>query len=202
MIRSNINSEPFPFISGFRNTCIHHSPHKELQTNSLVVRPFRRRFIRFSHLWNSKLSLVDVFSTFLLLSYYTKNFSPVMLHVLISVYICIDGIQELCCFTILNYYFFIPTIFLSIKSRLFTNFLFSYVCTTFHHLWIYFMSSSKDSTSGGVDLQFVYSFYLILRVMLLLIFVGCNGAPFKNCSQVFIFLCVHFVIIFCFCSPI
>ena len=60
----------------------------------------------------------------------------------------------------------------------------------------------KDSTSGGVDVQFVYSFYLILRVLLLLIFLGCNGAPFKNCSLVFIFLCVFTLLpFFAFVHP-
>ena len=184
-------------------------------------RPFHKCYIRFSHMWNSKLSLVDVFSTFFLLSYsrfivqlyymfsfqytYTLNrgWNPASLLYNPSIPY-FHPLHHLPYALLLLLTFFVvvvpPIILLALfQIKAFQKFL---ACIHLHnipsiHIFVdIFHGCFKDSTSGRFDLRFVSSFYLILRIVLLLGFLGCNSASFENCSLVFTFIFVFILLLF------
>ena len=185
-------------------------------------RPFHRCYIRFSHMWNSKLSLVDAFSTFLLLSYsrfivqsyymfsfqftYTLNrgwnsrasllynpgisyFHPsyhlpyVLLLLFIFLLVAIPPIVLLALYQIKAFQKFLACIHLHNIPSI--------------HIFVdVFHGCFKDGTNGTFDLRFASSFYLIFRIVLLLSFLGCNSAPFENCSLVFTFIFIFTLLLF------
>lgn len=185
-------------------------------------RPFHRCYVRFSRVWNSKLSLVDVFSTFLLLSYsrfiiqlyyifsfqctYTLNrgwnqtpsllYNPSVPYFHLSYHL---PYALLLLFTFLVVV--VPPIallsFYQIKA--FQTFL---ACIHLHHIpsiHIFvdiFHGCYKDGTNGTFDFRFVSSFYIILRVVLVFGFLGCNSSSLSNCSLVVTFVFMFILLLF------
>ena len=171
-------------------------------------RPFLKRFIRFTRAWNSRLTVVDTFATFLLLSYcrlvtfsyfiyafqriYTMDTTLSSRKVLLYdpnvdyfgrdhlPYVVINLI-------ILLLFVCIPATILALyQTRLFQKclHLIRFRCLSLQIFVELFQGCYKDGTSGTRDLRFTASLYLFLRLGLLFSYVVCGFSDFVNCDTV------------------
>ena len=185
-------------------------------------RPFHRYCVRFSHIWNSKLSLVDVFSTFLLLSYSRFVFQLYYMFSFQYTYGLDGGINHTASllynptisyfhplyhlpYALLLLFIFLmvvgpPIVLLTFyQSTAFQKFLTSICLHKIPSVHIFvdiFHGCYKNGTSGTYDLRFVSSFYLMLRVVALFGFIGCNSTSLASCSLILIFILVFLLLLF------
>ena len=186
-------------------------------------RPFHRCYVRFSRVWNSKLSLVDVFSTFLLLSHSRFVFQLYYIFSFQYTYRLNDGqnptasllynpaipyfhpLYHLPYALLLLFTFLIvvvlPTALLTCYQ--FKAFQTILACIHLHHIpsvHIFvdiFQGCYKDGTNGTFDLRFVSSFYMILRIVLLFGSFGCNSTSYyDSCSLVVVFMLLFLLLLF------
>ena len=185
-------------------------------------RPLHKHFVCCTRVWNSKLSLIDVFSTYLLLSY--SRF-VIQLHFIFSfehtymsgskqVYATrlqynpsvpyFSTVNHLPYALILLLVFFVialpPVVLLAFyQFRLFQRmFQFTglYRSHTIHAFIDLFHGCYKDGTNGTYDLRFTASFYLFARVVVLLCFILCDFTTFASCETVSVFVWVFFLLLF------
>ena len=171
-------------------------------------RPFLKRFVRFTRAWNSRLSVVDTFATFLLLSYcrlvtfsyfiyafqriYTMDTTLSSRKVLLYdpnvdyfgrdhlPYVVINLI-------VLLLFVCIPAIILALyQTQLFQKclHLLKFRCLSLRMFVELFQGCYKDGTSGTRDLRFTASLYLFLRLGVLFAYVMCGFSDFINCDTV------------------
>ena len=184
-------------------------------------KPFHKHFVCCTRVWNSKLSLIDVFSTYLLLSY--SRFVVQMYY--IYSFQCPYKLSNEQCYTTrllynpsvsyfdaVNYFpyalvfliFFIialpPVLLLALyqfrpfqKVSQCTGLYRSHIIHTFVDL---FHGCYKDGTSNKYDLRFTASLYLLTRVLLLLCLIFCNFTTWASCQTVWVFLIVFLLLLF------
>ena len=168
-------------------------------------RPFLKRFVRFTRAWNSRLSVVDTFATFLLLSYcrlitfsyfiytfqhiYTMDTTlssrKVLLYDPDVDYFDRDHLPYVVInLTVLLLFVCIPAIILALyQTRLFQKclHLLRFRCLSLRIFVDLFQGCYKDGTSGTRDFRFTASLYLFLRLGLLFSYVMCGFSVFLNC---------------------
>ena len=188
-------------------------------------KPFHRCLAHLSsttEMWNSNLSLVDVFSTFLLLSYsryiivlyfmysfqhiYTVgsgwNGTPRLLYNPAVTYF--NTAEHLPYAVVLMFTLLIvgipPVLLLAFyQTRCFHRVLSCFRVQRTLSIFIFVdlsQGSYKNSLNGGCDLRFTASLYLILRIAVLLTYVGCNSTKFVSCDTVLMFLWVFLLLLF------
>ena len=187
-------------------------------------RPLHGFYVRFSRIWNSKLSLVDVFSTFLLLSYSRFVFQLYYIFSFQYTYRLGKG-QNPKAFLLYNpsVLYFHPFYHLPYALLLLFTFLLVVIppiallslyqikafqtilaCIHLHnvpsvHIFVdIFHGCYKNSTNGTFDLRFVSGFYLILRVVLLITFLGYNSSflYYGSCPLVVTFILAFLLLLF------
>ena len=188
----------------------------------LLWKPFHKCFVCCTRVWNSKLSLIDVFSTYLLLSY--SRF-VVQLHFIFSFQRTYKLSNEQCSATKLLYnptvqYFHtvghlpyalvLLLIFLIIalppvlllafyqfklfqKAFQFTGLYRSRTIRTFIDL---FHGCYKDGTNDTYDFRFTASLYLLVRVAVLLSLILCDFSTLASCETMSVFLWVFLLLLF------
>ena len=169
-------------------------------------RPFLKRFVRSTRVWNSRLTVVDTFASFLLLSYcrlvtlsyfvytfqqvYTMNTTVSSRKVLLYDpdvdYFGRDHIPYVVInLVILLVMVLIPAIILALyQFRLFQKCLHQLRCRC-HLLRVFvnlFQGCYKDGTGGTKDLRFTASLYLFVRLGVLFAYVMCGFSDFVNCD--------------------
>ena len=185
-------------------------------------KPFHKYFVCCTRVWNSKLSLIDVFSTYLLLSF--SRFI-IQLHFIFSFQHPYKLSSKQCYSTRLLYnpsvpylnvvdhlpyalvlllIFFIiglpPVILLAFyQFRVFQRI---FRCTGLYrshrvHTFIdLFHGYYKDGTNGTCDLRFTSSLYLLTRVVVFLCFILCDFTTLTGCQTVSVFLWVLLLLLF------
>ena len=185
-------------------------------------KPFHKHFVCCTRVWNSKLSLIDVFSTYLLLSY--SRF-VIQLHFIFSFQHTHKLSSEQCYSTRLLYnpsvpyfnvvdhlpyalvlllIFFVialpPVILLAFYQFRFFQTIFQctglYRSHTIHTFIDLFHGCYKDGTNGTYDLRFASSLYLLTRVVVLLCFIFCDFTTVSSCETVSVFLWVFLLLLF------
>ena len=185
-------------------------------------KPFHKYFVCCSRLWNSKLSLIDVFSTYLLLSY--SRFFNVLYFIFsfqhahsLSAGQCyatrllynpsvsyFDTLHHLPYALVLLLIFFVivlpPVLLLALyqfpvvkKVLQCTGLYRSRIVRTFVDL---FHGCYKDGTDGTRDLRFTAGLYLLVRVAVLLSLVLCHFTDHTQCETVSVFLLVFLLLLF------
>ena len=185
-------------------------------------RPFRKCFGSYVKVCNPMVSLVDVFSTFLLLSY---SKYVMVLHFIYSFQHTYNISMEQDSKSVLlynpevSYYnkryhlpyalFMLftlvvvaipPVIFLALyQTKIFQKFL-SCLCLhrlpSIHIFADHFQSCYKDGINGTYDLRFTASLYLILRLSVFLGAIGCNYTSLRNCELIFTFASIFLLLLF------
>ena len=185
-------------------------------------KPFHKHFVCCTRVWNSKLSLIDVFSTYLLLSY--SRF-VIQLHFIFSFQRTHKLSNEQCYSTRLLYNPSVPyfsavnhlpytlvllLIFVTIalppvllltfyqfksfqKMIQCTGLYRSRIIRTFADL---FHGCYKDGTGGTHDLRFTASLYLLIRLVVLLSLILCDFTTLASCETVSVFLWVFLLLLF------
>ena len=186
-------------------------------------RPFHRCFARCIKLWNPKLSAVDVFSTFLLLSYSRYN---IELYFLLSVqrtYSATTGewnrtsvllynpavpyfhpVYHLPYSLILLFIFLMvavpPVLLLAFYQTSSFQKALAYIrLNNFPSIHIFvdlFQGCYKDGTNGTYDLRFTASLYLIATVVIMICFSGCNYTMHGNCKAMSVFTWTLLLLLF------
>ena len=185
-------------------------------------RPFRKCFSSFVQVCNPMMSLVDVFSTFLLLSYskyvivlhfiysFQHTYNTSMKQDSKSVLLYNPAVPYYHKRYHLPYALFLlftlvavaipPVLLLALyQSRVFQKFL---SCLCLHrlpsiHIFVdRFQSCYKDGINGTYDLRFSASLYLILRLSIFLGATGCNYTSLRNCELTFTFASVFLLLLF------
>ena len=185
-------------------------------------RPFHKLFVSSRRTWNSKLSLIDVYSTFFLLSF--SRFIIQLYYLLSFQYTYRLGFglnqsasllydpsvpyfhpsNHLPFVFILLFIFFtvvLPPIMLLAfyQFRAFHRIL---ICLHLHkfpsiHIFVdLFHGCFKDGTCGSHDLRCSASLYLLLRMAVLLGFVGCNCTLLASCSLMLSFALTFILLLF------
>ena len=170
-------------------------------------RPFFKCFVRFSRVWNPKLSVIDTFATFLLLSYHRFIVLSYFIYAFQRVYSLGESLDSR---IVLSYnpsvsYFgrdhlpymivslFIlltlilpPAIVLAFyQTSCFKSCLKCFRLTKLQSLHVFvelFQGCYKDGTGGSHDLRFTASLYLFLRLALLLTYTLCSYSDFLGCD--------------------
>ena len=185
-------------------------------------KPFHKHFVWCTRVWNSKLSLIDVFSTYLLLSF--SRFI-IQLHFIFSFQCpyklsskqcystrllynpsvpCFNIIEHLPYALILLLIFVIialpPVLLLAFyqfesfqKMIQCTGLCRSRIIRTFVDL---FHGCYKDGTGGTRDLRFTASLYLLIRLVVLLSLILCDFTTLASCETVSVFLWVFLYLLF------
>lgn len=185
-------------------------------------KPFRRCFSHYAEVWNSKLSLVDVFSTYLLLSYsryiivlyFMYSFQHTyrapggwnrMTRLLYNPSVTYFHLSEhlpyalVLLFTLLTVA--VPPVLLLAfyQTKLLQRIL---SCVHLQHklsIHIFvdlFQGCYRNGLDGGYDLRFTASFYIILRIAVLLTYIGCNNTSFTSCDTLLMFIWVFLLLLF------
>ena len=187
-----------------------------------IWRPFHRLFVCSRRTWNSKLSLVDVYSTFYLLSF--SRFIIQLYYVLSFQYTYRLGsgpnqsasllydpsvqyfhpLNHLPIALVLLFIFLAvvapPIILLTFYQ--FRAFHVILICLHLHkfpsiHIFVdLFHGYFKDGTCGSYDLRCSASLYLLLRIAVLLGFVGCNSTLLASCSLMLSFAVTFILLLF------
>ena len=184
-------------------------------------KPFHKCFSSSIQRWNSKYSLIDVFSTFLVLSFSRYN---IQLYFLLSgqytfslptnewnrVLLYNPGVQYFHPVHHLPYAIALFFIFLVVAVppvlvlTFYQNSSFQIVLTCFGlnnmppvHIFVdLFQGCFKDGTNGSYDLRFTASLYLITTVIAMISFVGCSFSTYENCSSVCVFTMAILLLLF------
>ena len=185
-------------------------------------RPFHKRFVCCTRLWNSKLSLVDVFSTYLLFSYsrfvielyfifsfqHTFKLSCRQCYATRLLYNpsvpYFDTMNHLSYVVILLLILFAiafpPVILLFFYQFRFFQKMFQFTCLyrshAIHAFIDLFHGCYKDGTAGVYDLRFTASLYLLLRVVIVLCYILCDFTTLASCGAVSMFVWVFLLLLF------
>lgn len=191
-------------------------------------RPFHRCFASCIQVWNPLLSIVDVFSTFLLLSYskfvmvlhfvysfqHTYNastvenptsvllYNPAVSYYHVSYHLPYALIMLLTLIVVA----IPPVLFLAFyQTRPFQKLLTCFRINKLPSVQIFvdrFQSCYKDGINGTHDLRFTASFYLVLRLSIFVGSVGCNYSSLVNCELTLTFVLVFLLLLFyCLVRP-
>ena len=178
-------------------------------------RPFFRRFVLFTRVWNSRLTVVDTFATFLVLSYcrlvtfsyFVYTFQPiytmdtvagvssrkVLLYDPEVAYFDLSHIPYVIInLVVLMVLVLLPAIVLALyQFRFFQKCLrlLRCRCVSLRIFVDLFQGCYKNGAGGTKDLRFTASLYLFLRVGLIFTYVMCGFSDFVNCDTL-IFLSV------------
>ena len=179
-------------------------------------KPFSRVFTH----WNTKLSLVDVFSSFLLLSYSRFIIVSYFIFSFQDTHHAASGSETRLLYNpVVNYfnpshhlpYAFVflftlftvalpPVFFLAFyQTRCFQRLLSCLRLQRSLSIYIFvdlFQSCYKNGLNGSYDLRFTSSLYLILRIAVLVTYVGCNCTTFATCNTMFMFFWVFLLLLF------
>ena len=183
-------------------------------------RPFLKRFIRFTRVWNSRLTVVDTFASFLLLSYFRLvtfsyfiyAFQPAymmdadMSHRKVLLYdpeVAYFGLDHIP-YVVINLVVLLvlvltPAIVLALyQFQLFQKCLrlFRCKCVSLRVFVDLFQGYYKDGTGGTKDLRFTASLYLFLRLGLLFAYVMCGFTDFVNCDTLIFILIILAALLF------
>ena len=170
-------------------------------------RPFHKCFVRSSRAWNPKLTTVDTFATFLLLScnrliilsyfiyafQYVYSLTEPMVSEIVLLYnpiVSYFGRHHLPYMLVslfaLLILVLVPAIVLALyQIKAFALCLECCKLNKLRSLRIFvelFQGCYKDGTDGTCDLRFTASLYLFLRLALLLAFTLCNYSSFLGCE--------------------
>ena len=178
-------------------------------------KPFHRHFAHFRRRWDSKASIVNAFTTFLLLSFSKILFVSFTLLYTFPLKYNYDNIPRKCvlyydptveCHTqeytivaaiaycVLVIFIICPTILLILyPTRLFRRFVSCCGFRRWHALHMFvesFQGQYKDGTNGTRDFRMVSASFLILGILILFLFVNHHRSTFHTAEmQVFLFLC-------------
>ena len=182
-------------------------------------KPFHKYFVSCTRVWNSKLSLIDVFSSYLLLCYsrfvvqthfifsfqHTYNEHCYETRLLYNPSVpYFNSVDHLPYALILLLIFIVialpPVLLLAFyQFRLFRH---MFQCTSVyksHAVRAFvdlFHGCYKDGTNNTYDLRFTASLYLLIRVVVLLCFVLCNFTTLDSCRTVSVFVWVFMLLLF------
>lgn len=188
----------------------------------LLWKPFRRCFAWYTKVQNPKLTLVDVFSTFLLLSYSRYIIVLYFLYSFQHTYSASTGWKST---THLLYnpevmYFdamyhlpyalllIFTLLVVAIPPLLILAFYqlkcFQKIISIIHlhktlSIYIFvdsFQSCYKDGLDGSYDLRFTSSLYMILRILILITYVGCSDTVYASCKSDLTFIWVFLLLLF------
>ena len=161
-----------------------------------IWKPFHRHFVHFRRRWDSTASIINAFTTFLLLSFSKILFVSFTLfhyfhvhtniHVLVKSFLYYDSTverhsQEYTIFSAIAYcvlvtFITFPTVILILyPTRLFRKWISSCGFRRWHALHMFvesFQGQYKDGTNGTRDFRMVSASFLILRVVILLLFLN------------------------------
>ena len=190
-------------------------------------KPFHKCFSSGIQKWSSKYSLVDVFSTFLVLSFSRYN---IQLYFLLSgqqtyslptnewncVLLYNPGVQyfhpvhHLPYVIVLFFIFLVVAVPPILVLTFYQNSSFQMILTCIGlnnmpsvHIFVdLFQGCFKDGTSGSYDLRFTASLYLITVVVAMISFVGCSFSTYENCSSVCVFtMAILLLLLFALLRP-
>ena len=171
-------------------------------------RPFFKRFVRFSRVWNSRLTVVDTFASFLLLSYFRLVTFSYFVYAFQTAYTMDTTISSRKVllydpevdyfdrnhlpFVVVNLamllvFVLIPATILALYQFWFFQkcmHLLKCRCVSLRVFVDLFQGCYKDGTGGTKDLRFTASLYLYLRLGLLFTYVMCGFSDFVNCGTV------------------
>ena len=180
-------------------------------------KPFHRHFAHFRRRWDSKASIINAFTTFLLLSFSKILFVSVTLLYSFPIHYNDDSPKEFVlyydstvgCHTleysifatiascVLVVFIISPTILLILYStKLFQRWV---ICCKFRkwyalHMFVEsFQGQYKDGTNGTHDFRMVSALFLILRILILVIFLDRHYPPSSAFGQ-----CVLLASVSCF----
>lgn len=172
-------------------------------------RPFFKCFARFSRVWNPKLSAIDTFATFLLISYHRFIVLSYFIYAFQRVYslrksldngIVLSynptvsyGSHDHLPYMIVSLFILLtlilpPAIILAFyQTSCFKSCLKCFRLTRLQSLHLFvelFQGCYKDGTGGSRDLRFTASLYLFLRLALLLVYTLCSYSDFPGCDNI------------------
>ena len=194
----------------------------ELHGNNvrLVVwlwKPFHRCFARIRRTWNIQHSIVNAFSTFLLLSYTkilsisfrllyqssiynvngTRIASALQIHPTLRTFKSYHSAISLMAILIIMVFSILPLLLLLLyPTKLFQKALQRCTCRAKHavHLFVNtYQGSLKDGSSGTRDYRAVSALYLILRISLLSLYI--NNTVLVETGLSFILFCIIFILV-------
>ena len=169
-------------------------------------RPFLKCFIRFTRMWNSRLTVIDTFAMFLVLSYcclvtfsyfvyafqpvYTMDTSVSSRKVLlydpeVAYFGCNHIPYVVINLVVLLVLVFLPALVLALYQFLLFQKCLHVLkcrCVSLRVFVDLFQGCYKDGTGGTKDLRFTASLYLFLRLVLLFAYVMCGFSDFVNCE--------------------
>jgi hypothetical protein len=212
----------FPiFLIAFSWTCIKLYA-RNFKLAIWLWKPFRRCFALYTKVWNTKLTMVDVFSTFLLLSYSRYIIELYFLYSFQRTYSASSGRSnttyllynpEVAYFDSTNHlpYAFIlifTLLVVAIPPMLILAFYqtkrFQKIMTSIHlhktlsvNIFVdSFQSCYKNGLDGSYDLRFTASLYMILRMLFLITYVGCSDTALASCESMLSFVWVFLLLLF------
>ena len=172
-------------------------------------RPFFKCFICCTRVWNPRLSAVDTFATFLLLSYNRFIIFTYFVYAFQHVYSqngSLDSRIVLSYNPMVSYFdrdhhlpYVIVSLFILSTLILTPAILLAFYQTSYFrscldylrvsklqslHIFVeLFQGCYKDGTNGSRDLRFIASLYLFLRLVLLLTYTLCSYSDFLGCDN-------------------
>lgn len=212
----------FPlFLVAFSWTCIKLYA-RNFKPIVWLWKPFQRCFAWYAKVWNTKLTLVDVFSTFLLLSYSRYIIELYFLYSFQHTYSTptgwskttyllynpevgyFDSINHLPYALILIFTLLIVAIPPVLVLAFYQTKGLQKVMASIHlhktlSIYIFvdlFQSCYKDGLDGSYDLRFTASLYMILRMLFLITYIGCSDTAFVSCESMLSFVWVFLLLLF------
>ena len=186
-----------------------------------LCKPFHKCLTCCTERWNPQKSLVDVFATFLLLSYsrfiivlyFTYSFqhtyqapsSRTSLRLLfnpaVKYFDHVDHLPYALILLVILLMVVVPPVFLLLlyQAKCFQKILSLFHFRRILSIYIFvdlFQSCYRNGLNGGYDLRFTASLYLLLRIALLLTYVGCNNSSFEGCGTLLTFIWVILLLLF------
>lgn len=210
----------FPlFLVAFSWTCIKLYA-RNFKPLVWLWKPFRKCFSWYTR--NTRLTLVDVFSTFLLLSYsryvielyflysfqHTYSASTGWSNATYLLYnpevVYFDSASHLPYALIQIFTFLIVAIPPVLVLAFYQSKCFQRIMTSLHlhkalSVYIFvdlFQNCYKDGLDGSYDLRFTASIYMILRMLFLITYVGCSDTTFAGCESILSFIWVFLLLLF------
>jgi hypothetical protein len=172
-------------------------------------RPFFKCFVRFSRVWNPKLSAIDTFATFLLISYHRFIVLSYFIYAFQRIYRLgksLDSGIVLSYNPTVSYFsrdhspYMIVSLFILLTLILPPAIVLAFYqisccksclkcfrLTEWQSLHLFvelFQGCYKDGTGGSHDLRFTASLYLFLRLVLLLTYTLCSYSNFSGCDNI------------------